>query len=241
MKNAVKTLFCMMVGLIVAMSMGLLLMIGVYQIPTNGIMKDHAKTICNTYQSEGTYPMWADGYMSTREDNFADATMLLIAIDEGTGSQVKDAVLNSYHVSPDSKLGREMSLVQVCEGNDGDFLSVQYGRYWHGYLLWMKPLLLFISATTIRMLGCFLDMFLAFSVLILIRDRMGIKNMWAMFIAIAVLNPVTIGMSFQFKSVFDITMVSLIVMLKYNEALLKRQRYLMFFMTVGIVTAFLIC
>ena len=53
---------------------------------------------------------------------------------------------------------------------------VDYARYWHGYLLFLKPLLLFFSLSDIRMMNAALQLILAAGVLLLAFRKRGLRR-----------------------------------------------------------------
>ena len=216
----------------------IILMIIVYLIPVNGIMKSHASTICDNYHNEGTYPYRVGDLISTREDNFTDSTMILTAIDNNNVGLINKAIMNYNLTSPDSKLGREESLVGVCEGADSNYVETQYGRYWHGYLVWLKPLLFLFPASTVQLIIGFLDLFLLVFVCAQIKEKVGNMDMIILFISLMIINPLVIGLSFQLSSIYIITMVSLLILCNKNGWIIAGDNFIFFFEGIGIAVAF---
>lgn len=228
-----------MIAILIALSaVGMLLIFAVYCIPTSNKMKNNTKDIAEYYRKEGTYPNWSGEFRSTREDYFTDATMLLIAIDEGTGSHFKDSLLNAYTVSPDSTLGREQSLALYIEGKNSNFQKVQYGRYWHGYLIWMKPLLYVISATTMRLLLACVDIVLLFYVLMLTCNKLGNHYALILLSTFIAMNPITIAMSFQFNTAYLMLMAAIIYIIKYYEKVERTEDAIYLFLIIGAATCY---
>lgn len=95
----------------------------------------------NIYQREGNYPSWAPGKASAQLDNFTDSIMVRNAIFPGTGNLIEDAMLNpkySYRGASQTD-----SLLKELQGETENREVSRYARYWHGYLLYLKLLLIY--------------------------------------------------------------------------------------------------
>ncbi len=84
----------------------------------------------------------------------------------------------------------------------------------------------------------YLQMFLIATALILFYRRLGLLEMYAFLLVVAVINPITTAMNFQNSDIFYIMLLSTIFILCKNEFLLRDKNYLYFFLIIGIVTAY---
>ncbi len=84
----------------------------------------------------------------------------------------------------------------------------------------------------------YLQMFLIAMALILFYRRLGLLEMYAFLLVVAVINPITTAMNFQNSDIFYIMLLSTIFILCKNEFLLRDKNYLYFFLIIGIVTAY---
>lgn len=211
--------------------LGALLLILVFKLPTEE-MKNNVQRSTQVYDYEGVYPQLMSGYKMSQLDNCTDAIMLLNAITPPTG--YKDAMLvyrtNYADRNPTG------SLTDYANDVNSKTYVENYPRYWHGYLVILKPLLLFFDVSDIRVF----NMFILFGLLLYIVWQMMLKRQECFIIPFAVslllMNPITIPISFQFSTVSYIMLFSVIIALK-KEAWNPGQQ-LFFFMLIGIATAY---
>lgn len=120
-------------------------------------IKDNIRTSSAILLQEGNKPereIFYRGY-SLPFDNYTDALCLSTIWSVDTSKPFKSAMLMPHD---GSNAKRELTggfssadavgdLVETVNGrNDG----TEYARYWHGYILWLKPLLLFMDLYSIR-------------------------------------------------------------------------------------------
>ncbi len=84
--------------------------------------------------------------------------------------------------------------------------SYNYSRYWHGYIIFLKPLLIFFDYSTIRIILCFVIILLGLICLWLIYKKIGLLQMLATLYTMIMISFQIIGMSVQYFSVFLIAM-----------------------------------
>ena len=93
-------------------------------------------------------------YSSTWLDIRTDLVMMLIAAYDSDASPWEQALENRMYNDTERyyRLSERLAAVAHGVGKDAE-PAYSYGRYWHGYLLLLKPLLLFCSYMDIRMLN----------------------------------------------------------------------------------------
>lgn len=232
MKSNLK-LGLQIIGILVgAMVIGTLLLVLVYKLPTQE-MKNNVRRSTAIYDYEGVYPQLMEGYKMSQLDNSTDATILLNAT-YPKGGAINDAMyVPRVEYSDRHPVG---SLTDYVNDVKEENYIIVYPRYWHGYLVVLKPLLLFFDVADIRML----NMFLLFGVITYIVCTMKAKGAdkyipWFM-VALLTLNPMTIPVSFQFSTVSYIALLSSVIVLKYDFN--KFNKRLLFFLIIGIVTSY---
>lgn len=117
-----------------------LMLIAVYCIPTD-FMKDNLIESEQILKTENLYP--ASYTTGKSYDNFTVAIML----DEaalGNENPIKDSVEARYYYDDDV-------ISTVAHSVNGEW-NTSYSRYWHGYLVFLKPLLLLFDVRGIRLL-----------------------------------------------------------------------------------------
>lgn len=225
-------------ALCISIIIGILLLIAVYMLPVKN-MKANVARSSEIFNYEGIYPQMVNGYKYMQLDNFTDSIMLGAAIYDGVEGTINKVVYN-YH--PDSaQLSPELALTNYAnEVSAYEYFQVPYERYWHGYLVPLKLLLLFFDYADIRVLNFFMQNLLLFIVLKLLRNIRLERYIPAFLIAVFVINPLTAAVSLQFSSVYYMMLLSVIYLLWLvwkGKAEEKRINFL-FFIT-GVLTAYM--
>lgn len=230
-----KKFLWIVVGVAASVLIGTALMILTYSLPTERIT-ENVRAGLPLYEREGTYPSWALGEHS-KLDNFTDAIMLLEAT-----HPIKNVVESSM-LNPRFGLNSEEkpvdALIQVLSTDAAGLSEIVYPRYWHGYLIVLKPLLMVMKVNHVRMLLAYADFILFVAALLTIQKILGNAYALALAAAVMTLNLVSLSMSFQFSTVYIVTLSAVIFMLKKNRRLFDTGCYDYFFAAIGIVVAFM--
>ena len=232
-KPVIKNLLfvvCTIVGAVVAATV---LMILVYLIPTDRMKQNVAKSAEIIVNEKDAY-FWAPGEMNSRLDGFADAVILNTAIYDGPEGPVEKAMMNYRLTHEEGWMSQ--SLYEVLTGNTDQLQPYDYSRYWNGYVVVLKPLLLVFSYSQIRIFRMFLQITLMVLIALEIYKRSDAKNALAFVFAMLVINPVSTAMSLQFAHVFDVTLWACFAMFKLN--LFDKTKIWKFLMVAGILTSF---
>ena len=221
-------LFCSIVA-------GGLMMIGAYHIPVEW-MKENVQESAVILRQEGMYPSLVKGYSYTTLDNFTDTLMLNVATCEVEESTVYKAMMipHTYYDGIDwlEKVIEDTEEIEKQE-------VLYYQRYWHGYLVILKPLLTIFSYQDIRVINGFMQYILLSIVCILLYKKLDIRYMFAFVATVFFLNPASISLSMQFSSVYYITLLCMIILLTQNKELEKKEeRYELLFMGTGIMVVY---
>ena len=149
---------------------GLILLLLVHLLPTSKITAN-VNSSAESIKAECTDELIIDDYHATLIGNFTDCLMLQFSVYDGPHSAF-DQALNLYR----NEVGNEeewcpgLSLTDYLNGAPTN-LEVSYPRYWHGYLVILKPLLLFTSLNSVRLLNAGLQMILLAASLILFSKK----------------------------------------------------------------------
>ena len=229
-KAGLKCFVCLLLSILA----GILLITCVYILPT-GRMLTQADRSLPIFENEGTSFCWAPEEKSARLDGFTDAIMLQTAVYVRDENPMKAAMRNDRMEFSEGKLDPAGSLKQYVYGDRSGYV-VDYARYWHGYLLFLKPLLLFFSLSDIRMMNAAFQLILAAGVLLLAFRKQGLRLALPMGLALLVINPISTALSMQFSSIYYLTLLGLLIML-LTESWDRSWGYLVF-LFLGIGTAF---
>ncbi|HBA70361.1 MAG TPA: hypothetical protein DCZ40_13535 [Lachnospiraceae bacterium] len=215
---------------------GVLMLIAVYALPI-GRMKENVARSSEVFNYERMYPQIIFGYKYMQLDNYTDSLMLGEAIYEGT-ENILDKAMSNYRIASD-ELPQDMTVTNYANDAPYDFYPVSYERYWHGYLVPLKLLLLFFDYPDIRVLNFLLQNFLLYIVLRKFHKNNLGQYMPAFLMAVFVLNPLTAALSLQFSSVYYIILFSVIYLLHLEEKKEASERKTdNLFFTVGILTSY---
>lgn len=146
----------------------------VYLIPRDAMVENATKSAVVIGQ-EGKYPNWFFGSPVAFFDNYSDARMLSMAVHTGE-NPFYEAMSTDYEViegSEDTEFAQFHDLVATVEGTSTGTES--YGRMWHGYLVWLKPLLVFFNLQEIRSLIYFTSFFLYLTTILVLNKKAGFK------------------------------------------------------------------
>lgn len=113
-----------------------------------------------------------------------------------------------------------------------------YTRYWHGYQVILRPLLVLYQLHQIRYLNMFVFFGAFCLVLFALRQRTGKLSACAFFLAMVCAHIVAIPMSMQYMAVFMQTMLMMLLILR-RYPFAKRESLPLFFMAAGMVINFL--
>lgn len=229
-----KKFLRIIIGVALSVLIGAALMIFVYALPNERAVENIREAL-PLYEREGTYPSWALGEHS-KLDNFTDAIMLLEIIHPTTDS-IDAAMLNPRFVLPVEEKPVE-ALIKILRGDTEGLSETIYPRYWHGYLVILKPLILLMKANHARIFLAYGVFVLFVAALLLCQKILGTPYALALAAAVMILNLVSVSMSFQFAPIYFITMTAIIFMLKKNRRLFDDGLYIYFFAGVGILIAF---
>ena len=229
-----RKFFRIIVGVVLSVAIGAGLMIFVYALPNERVVKNIQADL-SLYAREDIAPKWGRSEHS-HLDYFTEAIMLDEASHPVDGV-VRTAMLNPRYRFTDGERPVEV-LIQTMNGDMSGVEEVFYSRYWHGYLTVLKPLLMLFKVNHLRMLLSY-AVFITFVVaLISCQKILGTAHALAFAAVAMVLNLVSVSLSFQYQTVYFITVAAMIIMLKKNRRLQDDGRYPEFFAAVGIMIAF---
>lgn len=115
---------------------------------------------------------------------------------------------------------------------------MEYARYWHGYLIVLKPVLLFFDYADLRVINLILELLLILSVFNAFRD-IGCKGeAWSYVTAVLFMMPVVIPLSIQFSVVFYLTNIAVLILLRQYAGLKSKKLLLLYFQLIGMAASF---
>ena len=225
----------LLASLLASVLAGVVLMTAVYALPT-ARMRHHVEISLPYILSEGDRYQWAPYHNGTELDGFTDSIMLGTAIYGRSGNPLQDAMVcpRAEYTPGDSVPVDSVSRYAQKEEN---FREVTYARYWHGYLLFLKPLLLFFTPSDLRLINMAVQLILAAAVLGLSWKRGGLSLAIPLGAALLCLNPISTALCLQYTDVY-------LLMLVFSAGMLLGKTYekswgWLLYLWLGISTAFL--
>lgn len=112
-----------------------------------------------------------------------------------------------------------------------------YARYWHGYLIFLRPMMLLFSYMQIRYIYMFIYILCGTMVMLRLYRNFGSRMTYLWAVALCFVNPVVLPFSLQFSSVFFLMMAGLLVINRIYRGY-DLQRMGILFLLLGILTSY---
>lgn len=124
-------------------------------------------------------------------------------------------------------------LIRTVNNNISE--SFEYARYWHGYVAFLRPLLIFLNFNEIRALSTGLLAFLALIALMLLYKRIKFKYCFVIILALLCSEYFIMGFTLQGLMTFVISMIStIIICIRFD----KIKNIGLYFFSIGMVTCY---
>lgn len=233
MKKLLYYLISIAIAIICSVLAGTLLLTAVYSIPLSSV-ENNVKSSAGIFEHDKSHDTLFNWCSSTL-DIYTDSYMFSEATYNGDESALTKAMASYY-----SRIGENNVLDSFIDHNINNVEydnKVGYSRYWHGYLLFLKPLLLLFDYTGIRIINTIVQCVLT-GWLLLLLHKSGLKFLIIPYlITVSFLMPITCFMCMQFSSCFYIFTITSIVLLSKNKINNEKTAVLIFAFS-GTATAF---
>lgn len=203
-------------------------------------MREHVYWSLEMIENEFGNEVLVTGYPATMAGNFTDCLMLEHAVYQSEDHSILEQALHMYRA-------------ESYPGEDGwqpghslsDYLrnipqprEVEYGRYWHGYLVILKPLLLLTSFNSIRLFNAALQLFLTGCVVIALTKKNCASLAMGFLLSLPFLFFFSSFASLSLSICLYLMLASVLVQLRWDPMLQKRNRYGYFFLITGMATSY---
>lgn len=217
---------------------GFLALVLVYCLPI-GPMKKHVSQSIPIIEREFGNSELIPGNAATLTGNFTDCLMLEHAIYESEEHSFLEQLLIMYR--GESGIGDGWapgySLIDYADGIEQP-READYARYWHGYLVILKPLLLLTTFNSIRVIAGILQFILA-GIIVLLCGRRDKEFLGAAFlVSVPCLYLFTMYFSLSLSICYYVMAGAMIVQLLNHDRLVEKKHYFAFFMIVGMLTSY---
>lgn len=220
--------------------MGIVLLVLVYLLPAQK-MKENIARSSEIYNYEGVYPQLVTGYKTTQLDNVTDTIMLAEAMCPVEGSYLESAMWVRRRIC---SVEGEVGPIEVTNyANDAGYPvhEISYPRYWHGYLILLKPLLMVFDVGDIRMINFFLQSFLLLLIMVRLIEQRYKREAIVFGIGILIINPLVTAVSFQNSTIYYILLAAVLYLTaggRLNNNYMENKECSYFFLCVGIITSY---
>lgn len=212
---------------------GYLLLVLAYCLPVERMQK-HLESSVETFQG-GSRVLVKDA-SATWLDYLTDATILSETVYQGDQSPFEQAAA-VYSNSPGGERDQTWPYRKVVAAMQKSDVFSQYARYWHGYLLYMKPLLLVLDYKNILLLNMLAQLVCMFGIAqLLARRSPGRGMLLPAAVAFGMLTPPAMALCLQYMPCFYVMAAACLVLLRW-PGLAERHTGL-FFLTVGMAASY---
>jgi len=239
MRKIIKLVLIVIIGI----AAGFTLLLISFLLPT-GTMKEHLRESLDLIESEFVSSEVVKGYDATLTGSFTDNLMLAHAVYDGGEHSLLEQTLIMYRGESSEITSSEVdgwapgqSLYDYLTGM-GQIREVEYARYWHGYLILLKPLLMLVNYNTIRMLQAILQPLLMGLFLYMCIRKEKAELGFGMVITTFFLYPFSMYFSLSLSICFYVMIIALLIQIKWHDEIKTNHLYLEFFLIIGIVTAY---
>ncbi len=228
--------------LLVTPIVGLLSLYLVHKLPTE-MMREHVYWSMDLIADEFEDETVVRGYRATLTGNFTDCLMLEHAIYDHKDHSDLEQVLHMYRAEsfydpsdpdgwqPGESLRDYVNFVPATR-------EVEYGRYWHGYLVFLKPLLLITGVGSVRMLFSALQLLLTVWIVVLMTEKRMKHEAVGFAFSLPFMFFISTFASMSLSICFYLVQVSMIVMLKNEGGIEKRAAWPELFLLIGMATSY---
>ena len=195
MKNILKTAVIPIVAALVACVVLFLVAL----IPQSAIQKN-ASVAAGELVSQPQWPTVLNtGDPTYRMDNYTDSQIMMQSYNLNI-SNPRSVLTNPKHISDSDGNNMAYALDEVVNGGADNEIS--YVRYWMGFRIFVRPLMLFGSYFTIRKIAAFVFYFLMMMALIAVAKTVDVKTALCFGVSLILVNPAIISQSLQFSCTF---------------------------------------
>lgn len=200
-----------------------------------GAIESNFKSSVKIFTAEGVYPGKTSLDGSAAVDNFTDCYMHNVAYCADATHPV-DAAMRNYRCRDDANMIVTMNHLAEDNMMDEPF---EYGKYWHGYQVFLRPLLTVMDYGKIRILNGIVLAILLIVVLSLMVRRLSVGVAICFVVSLIMVHSGVIPWSLQFSTCYYITLVSIIALLGFKWLSATWHRLLLCFFAIGAVTSYL--
>ena len=228
--------------LAVSAVVGTILLVLVFLLPVGPMRKNVEKSVGDMLKTGDEIPEDAfSQYLWKNRETYTDAIMVQNAIERLPDKNAYEHAMWMYHYDLEEDVWTpEDSLKSFCESHENVnnmYLHI-YARYWHGYLLYLKPLLLLFSWQHVVWLELAVQIALMIWVLVTAIQKQIAGVAVVTLGSFLFMKPVLVLVSLTMSVCWILTLLAVEYMLLHHDRLHEKGQYPEFFLIVGILTSY---
>ncbi len=236
-RNGILLLLCSVIA-------GSLLLTFIFSLPVEPARRHVSESLYEMIdiEEDPAGDVWRKKIVSLK-DSFTDCLMVQNALERVDGKGPWSHAMYIYHHDlqddTDTTWRTEESLGAFFDMAPDDMYLKEYSRYWHGYLVFLKPLLLCMSWRHVETLLVIFHIVLLFAVIISACYKGKASVGAGIFFTLLFMKPLRIWFSLTLSTCWSITLLAVLVLLWFFERLEERNWQEEFFLLVGITTSYM--
>lgn len=231
-----KKVIAMGAFLLGSILLGVLLLYAVFLIPTQR-MKGHLQASIPLLVDEFSNSNVIYNYPSTLTGLFTDCIMLENAVYEKESSSPLKSAMEVYRGEKQEEYWTPgEALVAYLNGEELP-VEVSYARYWHGYLILLKPLLLFLDVGELRMIGMLLQGLMGLAVFWGFYRRRAMAYGMVFGFTVLWMMPLSMMLSLSLSVCYYLMLIGILAILFFHEKW-EKIGYEWLFLVLGVLTAY---
>jgi len=233
-KAAGKRILALVGVLIMLQTIYTLLMTAVYMLPNQPIRKNIQASIPR-FSLEANYYKPFISSSSVQLAGNMDSKMLQTALASVEGNPLKTAMNGTM------KYGSGTHWQQLRHATEQNIPGTgSLARYWHGYMLYLRPLLLFFDYEGIRVVSSFVFFLLYTAAVCLLAKKTGWIYAMGLAGSMVFVKMYILPMSLPFAGVFNLMFIAILgVLLLADKQPLAGAKMAYLFLTIGSLTSFI--
>lgn len=226
--------------LLCGIAVGFLLLTLAYAVPFDAMRGNLERSLSVFDGSEGTAEdvneTLVRTYPSTWLDNATDQRFLLHAAYTSDEPLTRQALLAPWYSAGDGEPFLTSLQARVLDNDPQSMITFSYARYWHGYLIILKPLLTLFSYQDIRMTNLMVQGALLMALFLMMVKRGLARYLPALGCALLCLTPFVLPLCMQYAVVYTLTLTAMLVLLTLPRV--TGEGKLVIFLLTGMATSY---
>ena len=205
--------------------------VAIQNIPFSSIEKNIKKS-CRILLNEGIYPQYGiSGYH--RLDTQTDALTFNMLYIADSNNPIESAMINHVYQN-DSIVSQAKILRDIIDGRFGNnYYLYSYSRNWHGYQLFIRPLLLITDFSGIKIFNIVLILIIFCLLCYLLWTRLSPAFSICYMLVFVSMNLFIMPLCMQYFTCISIAMISMIIILTCPKMTISVRNTCLLFFTIG--------